>query len=93
MEHNVDVGAAIVDIDDAMPADRTLLPQVVEYCDLAISGAQAFNVGDFALVIVGKPAREDVLRRNDAFQGRFNDLLWTRGDEGAKLWPSSLPRS
>jgi hypothetical protein len=50
-----------------MPANRGLLSQVIEDCDLAVSGSQAFDVADFALIIVKKSAREDVLWRNDAF--------------------------
>ena len=69
VQHDMDVRTAVPDIDDAVLADREFLPQMVEDCDLAVSGSQAEYVADFAVLVIGEPAREDVVRRYDAFQG------------------------
>ena len=88
VQHDVDVRTAVPDIDDVVLADCGFLPQMVEDCDLAVSGSQAFDVADFAVFVIGKPAGEDVLRRYDAFQRRFHDFLRSRGnDVGCELVP------
>ena len=88
MQHDVDVRTAVPDIDDAVLADCEFLPQMVEDCDLAVSSPQAYYVADFAMLVIGEPAREDVVRRYDAFEGRFHDFLRSRGnDVGREVVP------
>ena len=82
MQHDVDVGAAVADVDDAVVRCEQLCAQLFEDGHLAVAGGDPQDGFDLACrVVIAEARAEDVVRRYDAFERRLDDLFGRRRDD------------
>src|SRR5664280_2886716 len=70
VEHDVDVGAAVANIDDAVRSGPKFLEQLIDDGDLAVSSRHLKDPFDFALLVVFKLRAVDMIGRDNALEGR-----------------------
>src|SRR5271154_2152385 len=81
VHHDGEIGAAVAHVDDVVVADAEGRADFLEDGDFAPAGGGADDGLDLASgVVVLETRAEDVLRGNDAFEGRLDNLLRGGGD-------------
>src|SRR5690348_6395866 len=82
VEHHVNVGAAVADVDYALPRYAQLDANAVEGRNLAVTRGYAQDRCDLAGGPVELEARaDDALGRDDPIERRFDDFLRRGGDD------------
>src|SRR5450759_3434698 len=69
VQHDMDVGAAVAYIDDAIRPGPKVFEQLVDNRDLAVSGRHLKDTFDFAVLVVFKLCAVDMIGGNDALEG------------------------
>ena len=77
----MDVGAAVADVDDVVGADLGAGLELIEDEDFAVSGVGASDGVDFAGTGVKKLGAENVVGRDDAFEGGADDFDRSGGED------------
>src|ERR1035438_9390848 len=70
VQHDMDVGAAIAYIDDAVRPGPKFLEQLIDDDDLAVSSRHLKDPFDFALLVVFELRTVDMIGRDDALERR-----------------------
>src|SRR5664280_1017260 len=80
VQHNVDVGAAIAHIDDAIGPGPEIFEQLVDNGNLAVAGRDLKDAFDFAVLVVFKLRAVDMIGGDDALKGRADHFHRTGRD-------------
>src|SRR3954464_1751842 len=75
MQHYMDVGTAVADVDDLMSSKLPCGLQMIEHSNLSIACGGALNAVDCAIRLVDEFRAEDVIRRNDVLERRLDYFL------------------
>jgi len=74
VEHDVNIGAAVADVDYVVEGHAEIFGELLEARDLAVSGSGANQAIDFAVGMVLELGAEDLILRHNAFEGGLDDL-------------------
>src|SRR5438067_2270319 len=79
MQHDVQVGAAVADINNVVGADLRAGLQLIEDEYLAIACGCTSDGLDLAVVFIKKLSAKDMIFGNNSFECRLNYFHWRRG--------------
>src|SRR5437588_8190615 len=80
MHHHRQIRAAVAHVNNLVVADAEARAQFLKHGDFAPACGSANDGGDFSRFVVAEARAENMIRRNDAFERRLNNLLRCRGD-------------
>src|SRR5215210_1257350 len=82
MQHHMDVGAAVADIDNSVARNAESDAEIVDGGNFAVSSGNLNDIVDIAShVIEFESGCDDVIRRDDAIESGVDDLPRRRGHD------------
>src|ERR1035437_7994321 len=80
MQHGMKIRSPISGVNKMVRADQQIRLQLVEMCDLAVTGRGTSDRFNLAVCVVLELGSKDVIRRNNTRQCRLDDLHGGSGE-------------